>query len=63
MKCDYPVLDYALRKTLEFSKVKEALKGEEIVKIIYVPGKLINIVTKKEQENDGTVNTDTKNRS
>ena len=34
-------------KALKSPKVKAAIKGKEIVRIIYVPNKLINIVTKK----------------
>ncbi len=44
----YPILDYALPEVLKSSKIQEALKGKEIETLIYVPGNIINIVTKKE---------------
>lgn len=38
--------DVARAKAMELDKVKEQLSGKEIVKVISVPGKLVNIVVK-----------------
>ena len=39
--------DSAIQKSLQISSVKKATGGQEITKVIYVPGKILNILTHK----------------